>query len=126
MAVTGDEPENSEVLPPIPGRENDPTLMRNQAALRRSQGRIWIVAGAIFTAVSLVVFLPSIPFRPALAWAGTGSVLGLFAAMIVVRFAVRPHGPRMLVLAILLFVLAAAGLTFAVLIGMTEWESLQG
>lgn len=120
--MSDSQPDDGEVLRDIPGRENDPTLMRNQPALRRSQGRVWIVAGAIFATVSLIVFLPAIPFRPTLAWTGTVLVLGLFTAMLVVRFTVRSHPVRMLLLASLLLFTAAVGLVCAVLISLSEWS----
>lgn len=120
------DPDDDQVLRDIPGRENDPTLMRNQPALRRSQGLIWIVAGAIFAAVSLVVFLPLTATQPTLAWAGILIVLGLFAAMLIVRFTVKSHKTRMLTLATLLIATAIAGLVIVVLISMSEWATVLG
>ncbi|HRN28828.1 MAG TPA: hypothetical protein PK781_09445 [Terrimesophilobacter sp.] len=121
-----DKTRRDEVLREIPGRENDPTLMRNQPALRSSQGRVWIVAGAIFALISLIVFVPLIATQPVLAWAGILVALGLFAAMIVVRFTVRNHRARMLALATLLLLTAVSGLVIVVLISMSEWAPILG
>ena len=122
--MNSNEPDDGEVLRNIPGRENDPTLMRNQPALRKSQGLVWLVAGAIFAAVSLLVLVPSIPHQPVVSWVGIVLVLGLLAAMLVVRFTVASHRVRMLTLATLLILTAAAGLVCVVLISMSEWVLL--
>ncbi|GAB3799040.1 hypothetical protein GCM10028798_11930 [Humibacter antri] len=81
-----------------PARDPDPTLVRNQPALRSSTGRVWLVVGAITAVICVAVLLlqlrNSVPF----------SVLGaivvalLYAAMVLLRvFIAQP--PRLVVMA---------------------------
>lgn len=102
-------------------RDSDPTLIRNQAALRNSEGTIWLVVGAVFVGVALVVFLPFTGDQPALAWASIAIVAALYVAMIVVRLAVRPRRARLVTLAVLLILVALTGLVCIMLISMGAW-----
>lgn len=100
--------------PPPSGRRLDPTKMANQPALRTSNGLVWLVMGGLFAAASLVPFA-------ALAFAGDGRsravaltagaiVIVLYAAMLAVRFAVRPRRARLLALAACMLTMAAVAL----------------
>lgn len=91
----------------------DPTLVRNQPALRTSSGGIWLVVGAFFVAVSLVpLVLIIIRGGPAVTAAAVTSValVVLFAAMLIIRFGVRPGVRRLRGLAACLLGIAAAAL----------------
>lgn len=124
-----DEPPSAheqDVLREIPGREMDPTLMRNQAALRHSAGTVWVVIGALFTVVALVVFLPALPLQPTIAWIGVLAVMVLFSAMLLTRYAVADHRRRLLTLAALLIAIAAVSLVCVLLIGIREWGLVAG
>lgn len=75
---------------PSPGL--DPTRVTSQPALRTSNGGIWLVMGALFAAASAVPLMLLI-LAPegrsgGLALAALMLVLALYAAMLVIRFAV--------------------------------------
>lgn len=99
--------------PPVASRL-DPTKMANQPALRTSNGLVWLIMGGLFAAASLVPFA-------ALAFAGSGRsrgvaltagavVIVLYAAMLVIRFAVRPRLPRLRALAACMLTMAGVAL----------------
>ncbi len=107
--------------------EADPTLVRNQPALRTSHGTIWVVVGALFTAVSLIpIVLIAREAGPAAPVAiGTGTVVVLlFLALLVVRFAVPPGVRRLRVMAVLLLSIAVIALGGMILCVALERLSL--
>lgn len=80
-------------------RETDPTRVMNQASLRTSSGRIWIVMGGLFVAVSIVPLVDlgvsrSGPTR-AVAVVTITLMLMLYIGLLLTRFA-TPYGPRRL------------------------------
>ncbi|QDZ15156.1 hypothetical protein [Humibacter ginsenosidimutans] len=78
----------------------DPTLVRNQSALRTSSGRVWLVVGGILAAVCIIVLLVQWGNSVPLAAIGAVVVALFYAAMIVVRY-LLPSPPRLVVLACL-------------------------
>ncbi len=72
--------------------------MRNQPALRTSQGRIWLVVGGILAAICAAVLLLQIRNGVVSPVVGAVVVAVLYCAMIVVRLTVSP-GRRLVVLA---------------------------
>ncbi|WP_243064547.1 hypothetical protein [Humibacter sp. RRB41] len=82
----------------MPSKDQDPTLVRNQPALRTSHGRIWLVVGGIFAVICVAVLL--LQARNDVAWAVIGAVVvvALYCAMIVARFMVPP-ARRLVILA---------------------------
>lgn len=95
--------------------DEDPTKMANQPALRTSSGAVWLVVGALLTAICLVVLVPLIPIGTPAPLVGAVLIVLLFVAMIVVRLAVRPQTTRLRALAGLFGGIALVGL-LAVLI----------
>ncbi|WP_166979045.1 hypothetical protein [Paramicrobacterium fandaimingii] len=93
----------------------DPTRMANQPALRTSSGAIWLVVGAVFVVICLVVLIPLVPLGNPAPLVGAVLIVLLYAAMIVVRFAVHSRIARLRALAVLLGLIAVIGL-LAVLI----------
>ncbi|GAT73182.1 hypothetical protein [Microbacterium hydrocarbonoxydans] len=78
--------------------ELDPTLVRSQPALRTSSGAIWIIVASLFTAVCLVPLIGIIGRGGApagIAIATAVLLVGLLAAMVVLRLTVSP-GPALL------------------------------
>jgi hypothetical protein len=95
-------------------RDSDPTRVRNQAALRTSRGREWIVVGALLSAICLGVLALQVTLEPLLAVSGALAVIAIFVAMIIVRVTVSPLRRRLVVLAVLLTLIALS--TFVTLL----------
>lgn len=94
--------------------ELDPTKVMNQPALRSSNGRVWLIMGALFAAVAMVPF-------GLLAFAGSGRsagiailagalILGLYLGMIVVRIVIKRRVVRLRVMAVCMLTMAAVAL----------------
>lgn len=102
----------------------DPTRMVNQPALRTSSGRVWLVMGGLFAAVSLLPL-------GLLIFAGDGrsrgvaipvavAVVLLFAAIVVARL-VLPGGPvRLRTMAACMITMAAVALLGVWVCGLIE------
>jgi len=93
----------------------DPTKMVNQPALQTSSGRIWIVMGGLFAAVSLVPLA-------LLIFQGNGRsrgvailvavlILTCYALLLAARFAVRRGPKRLRVMAASMLAMAAVALS---------------
>ncbi|QPZ38378.1 hypothetical protein [Paramicrobacterium chengjingii] len=93
----------------------DPTKMANQPALRTSSGAIWLGIGALLVVICLIVLIPLIPLGNPAPLFGAVLIVLLYAAMIVVRFAVHRPVARLRALAALFGLIALIGL-LAVLI----------
>ena len=119
-----DHDGDGDVLDPIPGREDDPTLMRNQDAVRHSTGSSWLFVGALFAAAALVVFGIMLQLRPLTSPVTLSIVVALFVAMIVVRATVSSHRIRLRALAALLIAMAAVSLIGAVVVSLQEWSAI--
>lgn len=108
----------------INANDRDPTMMKNQPALRTSSGTIWLVMGGLFAAVSLVpfgllVFSDTSRSRVVALTAGL-IVIALYAAIVVVRVAVRPRVLRLRLMAACMLTMAAVALIGAWLCLMIE------
>lgn len=102
---------------PDPSEPPDPTLMRNQAALTTSPGTIWLVVGGILTVVSLVVLVPMIQLPPPGVGAGGAiAVTLLYAAMLIIRYAVPPGRLRLFALAGAFLLIATIALVVALIV----------
>lgn len=114
----GDGPRDRD---PDRPRDSDPTLMRNQAALTSSTGRIWLVVALITAAIEVAVLLPmawtGFP-PPGVAAVSVGIVLVTVVAMLVVRLAVPPGRVRLWTLAGLYFVLVVVPLVAVIVIAL--------
>lgn len=103
---------------------HDPTLMRNQPSLQTSSGAVWLIVGALFTAVCLVplTLIAASGGRSAVAAMATIAVIVvLYAAMVVVRLAVSPPRPRLRIMAACFLTLAAVAV-----LGMVLCVALEG
>lgn len=82
-------PVGAQVPPPfVPPA--DPTLMRNQPALRTSHGGIWLVVGAVLAAVCCtILLLQALRNDPVMAIVSACVVLVIYAAMVVERLTVK-------------------------------------
>lgn len=76
--------------------DDDPTLVRNQPALTTSTGRVWLILGGLFAAVSLAVLIPMTALPPGGVALSAAIVVGLlYAFMVAARLAVRPGRVRL-------------------------------
>jgi hypothetical protein len=83
------------------GREDDPTLVRNQKALTSSGGGIWLGVGAVMAAICVGVLLLQLRNSLTQPLVAAGGVIVAYAAMVAVRLAVAPGRPRLVALAVL-------------------------
>lgn len=108
----------------------DPTKVVNQPALRTSNGRIWLIMGGLFAAVTMIPF-------GMLIFAGDGRsrvtalasavlILLLYAAMIICRIAIRPGTIRLRFMAACMLTMAAAALIGVWLCLLVERAPTQG
>lgn len=109
--------------------DDDPTRIRSQPALTRSTGRIWLIVGAIFTAIVLAVLVPMTALPP--------PGVALTAAIVVAAGYLVIVGARLLVpasrirlrlgvMAVALLVSAAAALLAVVVVATAGAEELAG
>lgn len=102
----------------------DPTFVRNQPALTQSTGRIWLIAGALLSAVALVILGLLVELDPRTAAIGIGAVIVLYLAMIAIRVTVRAPRLRLGLLAAVMLTIAGTALTVIAIIGWTQADSL--
>ena len=95
----------------------DPTLIRSQPSLTVSTGRIWLVVGAIGTAVYVVVLTLLLTVEPLVAGIGLAVTLLLFLAMVVVRLVVPRGVARLRILAVLFTAESVLALVAVVVVG---------
>lgn len=95
-------------------RRPDPLRMGDQPALRTSEGRIWLVMGGLFAAVVIAAFSPlALDEERSSSGVALGAacvIAALYAAMIVVRFAVSRRVVRLRAMAACMLAMAAVGL----------------
>lgn len=96
------------------GRRLDPTLMRNQPALRTSNGNVWVLMGGLFAAASLI---PLVMFMIRGNEASKGAaivvaviVVALYGAILIARFAIEPGLVRLRTMAASMLTMAAVAL----------------
>ena len=98
-------------LPPDP--HTDPTRLTNQPALTTSSGRIWLIVGGLFTAISLGVLIPMVvadlPPR-GLPMVAVILDVTLYVAIVIVRLTTPPGRLRLGLMAIALLAIAAISL----------------
>ncbi len=98
----------------------DPTRMRDQPALTRSSGLIWLVVGGIFTAIALGVLIALVQLPPpGVALIAAIVVAALYAGMWLVRFVVAPGRRRLGLLAAGMLAIAAVSLGATFIIAAT-------
>ncbi|MGA0568107.1 hypothetical protein ACO2Q7_12295 [Rathayibacter sp. KR2-224] len=81
-----------------PDARRDPTMVRNQPALRTSSGRVWLVVGGVMAAICVAVLLLQVRNSVPMAVLGAVIVAVLYAALVAVRF-LLPQPPRLVLLA---------------------------
>ncbi|GEK87064.1 hypothetical protein LG322_04405 [Microbacterium aerolatum] len=106
----------------------DPTRMANQPALRSSDGTIWIVVAGLFVLICLIPLslLTVIDPRSSapVAWVTAILVIGLYAALVVSRWAVGDRERRLRLMAGLMIAIAAIALLGLVICAVIEWSAV--
>ncbi|UJP10485.1 hypothetical protein L2X99_01975 [Microbacterium sp. KUDC0406] len=108
-------------------QEDDPTLVRNQPALRTSTGRIWLVVGGIFLVLcaiplTLIVFTPGAAVP--VAWATLITALLLYAGIVFARLGVTDHVRRLRWMAVLMLTMAVVALVGLAVCTMIAWSQV--
>lgn len=95
---------------------DDPTRIRNQPSLTTSSGRIWLVVGGLFTAISVAVLIPMTALEPpGIALTAVIVDVLLYLGMLAARFALPPGRLRLSLMAVAMLAIAVVSLV-AVLI----------
>lgn len=106
----------------------DPTRMANQPALRSSDGTIWIVVSGLFVLICLVPLSLLTVIDPRgsapVAWVTAILVIGLYAALVASRWAVRERERRLRIMAGLMIAIAAIALLGLVICAVIEWSAV--
>ena len=64
-----------------PQRDGDPTLVRNQPALKAGSAAGWLIPAGLLMVIAVGVLVLLIPTAPAPAWIGIALLVGMFAVM---------------------------------------------
>lgn len=104
---------------PAPTRGTDPTRMRNQSAFWTSEGRTWLISGAVTLVVLGAMFVWLMSVNRAVSIGAMVALGVLYLSMLVVRFAVRPRHSRLVGLFVLLLAMLATGLVGVWLVAAT-------
>ena len=103
---------------------DDPTRIRNQPALTTSTGRIWLIVGGLFTAISLGVLIPMTALEPrGIALAAAIADVVLYLVIVAARLFIGPGRRRLGVMAIALLVIAAVSLTAVLIVAGTTMQA---
>ena len=103
---------------------DDPTRIRNQPALTTSTGRIWLIVGGLFTAISLGVLIPMTALEPrGVALVAAVVDVVLYLVIVAARLFIGPGRRRLGVMAIALLVIAAVSLTGVLIVAGTTMQA---
>ena len=100
---------------------DDPTQMRNQPSLTTSTGRIWLIVGGLFTAISLGVLIAMSRLEPVgVATAAAIAVALLYLLMIAARLGVRAGRRRLAIMAAAMLTSALIALVVVVVVAYNQ------
>ena len=101
---------------------DDPTRIRNQPALTTSSGRIWLIVGGLFTAISFAVLLPMTALEPrGVALTAVIADVVLYAGMLVARFAITPGRRRLGLMAVAMLAIAVVSLAAVYVVAFSAY-----
>lgn len=107
---------------PEPGESRvptDPTLVRNQPAIRVARRRWWLVPGGIVAGLAIVLLVAALSLQLVIPLTGIVFVAVIYTAMLISAVAVRSIGKRNTTLASLFITMAVvAALIFVVLLNV--------
>src|SRR5690606_13615745 len=102
----------------------DPTKMLNQPALRTSSGRIWLIVGGLFAAITgslfIVLAMRTEGTTQLVAIVASAAVFACLVALIILRIAVKPGPTRLRAMAASMLTMAAVSLVGMWLAGVAE------
>lgn len=91
--------------------------MRDQPALTKSSGLIWLVVGGLFTVIALGVLVPLTQLPPpGVALIAAIVVAALYAGMWLVRFVVAPGRRRLTLMAVGMLAIASVSLAATLIV----------
>lgn len=102
------------------GRAGDPTLVRNQPALRGSGRAAWLVPAGLLAAIAVVVLALELQLQFALALTGIVVIVVLFALMVVTAVTPSLARRRSSTFAWLMGAIALSGLLFVTAVLVAE------
>ena len=101
------------------GRGQDPTLVRNQPALRSARRRIWLIPAAILAAIGVAMLAATLTIAMVAPIVGIALIVGLYAAMCLVADSVRDARRRNIAFAWLMVGLAVVPVVALALVVLT-------
>ncbi|MFB7251581.1 hypothetical protein [Microbacterium sp. NPDC056234] len=105
----------------------DETLVRNQPALRTSDGTVWVVVAGMFAiacAVPLIMILADPAGAAGVAWATLVSIVLLYGGLLAARVLIGDRTRRLRVLAVLMLAMAAIALAGLFTCVMIAWAAV--
>lgn len=101
---------------------DDPTRVRNQPSLTTSTGRIWLIVGGLFTAISLAVLIPMTALEPAgVALTAVICDVVLYLAIVAARLFIAPGRRRLAVMAFAMIAIAAISLAATLIVAFAAY-----
>ena len=86
------------------------TRVRDQPSLTTSTGKSWLILGGLLSLIAIAVLVPLLPQKPVgVALFGICAIVALYAAMVVVRFNLKPGKWMLGWLATLMIAIAIVG-----------------
>ena len=104
-------------------RENEPTSLRNQPALRAGSSKRWLVAGGILLVVAGAIFAFLMPLQFASAGMALAILVGGYLAMIVSALVIRSPRAKSITLAWLMGAMGIAAVIGLVILVALEWAA---
>lgn len=102
-------------------KDVDPTLVRNQPAIRVARRRWWLVPGGIVAVLAIGLLVAALSLQIAIPLIGIVFIAVIYTAMLVSAVAVRSIGKRNATLAALFVTMAViAAIIFIVLLNVEE------
>ncbi|RFA23398.1 hypothetical protein [Subtercola boreus] len=99
----------------------DPTRVTSQPALTTSTGRIWLIVGGLFAAISAAVLFFLLPFTPhGLAAVALIVIVLLYASMVITQLVTRRGRPRLGILAALMILMAVTALAAVLVLAASQ------
>ncbi|MEV4774601.1 hypothetical protein LTA6_003368 [Microbacterium sp. LTA6] len=103
---------------------DDPSRVRNQPALRTSSGAIWLIVGAVFTAICLIPLVGIVATGRSAGMVAIATIVlmvALYAAMVTVRLAASPGPQRLQRMAFCFLSMAAVTLVGMIACVLLQW-----
>lgn len=98
----------------------DPTLVRNQPAIRSGHRRRWLIPAGLLAAVTSAFFTAAYSIQTVVSTIGIVVMVVLYVVMVLVAITVRAVRPRNIAFAWIMSVMAAAALALLFVLLLTE------